>query len=270
MTRIVNFEELSKETVIADNIECHRQIWHDGAEWLGYEKRPRQFDGLLLFNSDIVGEFYINGERSFSAGNGDAVYIPSGSSYKLKFKQGGKATDIFTVNFTLSDAKGNILRMTDGTTLFPSAASLPCRNIASELSNAVLFADSKLKRQALLLSLLDSFSSNFQKQSKTYYIIKKGILLLQEEWNKNEKNEKYAKICGVSESGFYAYFKEWAGESPKQYKNRIRINVAKSMLENSDLLISDIAFRVGFDDPYYFSRIFKKIVGASPRTFRNN
>ena len=94
--------------------------------------------------------------------------------------------------------------------------------------------------------------------------------MLQEEWNKNEKNEKYAKICGVSESGFYAYFKEWAGESPKEYKNRIRINVAKSMLENSDLLISDIAFRVGFDDPYYFSRIFKKIVGASPRTFRNN
>ena len=270
MIRSITFKNLSCETVMADKIECHRQIWHDNTEWSGYERKPRHLDGLLLFNSEIVGEFFINGEKSFSASKGDAVYIPRGSLYKLKFKSGGKDTDIFTVNFILSDGLGNTLCMADTITFFPSYASQSCRNTALELANAIMFSKSPLKRQALLLNLLDSFSSTFEKQSKAYYTIKKGILLLQEEWNKNAKNEKYAKICGVSESSFYTCFKEWSGESPKEYKNRIRINAARSMLENSDLQISEIAFRVGFDDPYYFSRLFKKAVGVSPRAFRNS
>ena len=41
------------------------------------------------------------------------------------------------------------------------------------------------------------------------------------------------------------------------------------MLKNSNLSISEIAVEVGFDDPYYFSRIFKKFVGLSPRQLRN-
>ena len=270
MIKTITFEELSNIAVIANSIECHRQIWYDGSEWLGYESQPRRMDGLLLFNSDIVGEFYINGEKSFCASKGDAVYVPRGSLYKLRFKNGGKDTDIFTVNFTLSDNIGNTLCMAETITFFPASASQSCRNIAFELANAILFSKSYLKREALLLSLLDSFFSYFEKQTKGYCIIKKGIVSLQEEWNKNEKNEKYARICGVSESSFYAYFKEWSGESPKEYKNRIRINAAKSMLENSNLPISEIAFRVGFDDPYYFSRLFKKMVGVPPRTFRNH
>ena len=269
MPRFITFEALSKETISADKIECTCQIWDNDAEWLGYVNKPRPCDGLLLFNSDIVGEYYINGEKSFSASKGDAIYIPQGSLYRLKFKNGGKDTDIFTVNFILSDSDGNTLRMADSATLFPSLASQSCRNTAFELANAILFSENLLKRQTLLLSLLDSFCSSFEKQSKIYYTIKKGILLLQEEWNRNEKNEKYAKICGISESGFYTYFKEWSGVSPKEYKNRFRINVAKSLLENSNLQISEIASRVGFDDPYYFSRLFKKTVGVSPRAFRN-
>ena len=92
---------------------------------------------------------------------------------------------------------------------------------------------------------------------------------LTSKWNQKEKIKKYADVCGISESGFYTFFKEWAGESPIDYRNNIRITAAKSMLENSNLRISEIAYTVGFDDQYYFTRIFKKRVGMSPKEFRN-
>ena len=173
--KTLTFETLSKENLIANNIECHRQIWGDGSEWLGYERKPRFGDGLILFNSDAVGEFYVNGKKILSASKGDAVYAPCGCLYRVKFKNGGKGTDTFTINFVLTDHDDNALRMADTVTLFSSTVSQSCLNIASELNNAFLFSKSMLKRQALFLSLLDSFSSACEKQSKSYYSIRKGI-----------------------------------------------------------------------------------------------
>ena len=88
------------------------------------------------------------------------------------------------------------------------------------------------------------------------------------EWNKNRKIAEYAEICGVSEGGFYLHFKKRYGKSPVEYRNGIRINSATALLINTDLQVSEIATRCGFEDAYYFSRIFKKIVGVSPRKYR--
>ena len=270
MLKHLTFQELAQISFLADEIECHRQIWREGSEWVGYETNPRHSDGLLLFCSDIVGELYVDGEKLFSASRGDAVYIPHSSLYKIKFKNGGTSTDLYTVNFKLTDVNGTELRMAEGITLLPTAASHSCRDAASRLADALLLSGSKLKKQALFMCLLDAFTFGFEKHSKSYYTVRKGVALLQEEWNKNEKMSRYAQVCGISESGFYTYFKKWAGCSPTDYRNKIRINAAKSMLANSNLQISEIAFNTGFDDPYYFSRLFKKLVGVSPRAFRNS
>jgi AraC-like DNA-binding protein len=72
----------------------------------------------------------------------------------------------------------------------------------------------------------------------------------------------------MSETSFYVRFKEWSGTSPVKYRNGIRISAACSLLKNSNLSVYEIAVEVGFEDPYYFSRIFKKIVGLSPRQVR--
>ena len=107
-----------------------------------------------------------------------------------------------------------------------------------------------------MLRLLENLISAFESHSKGYHTIKRGVKLLLDEWNQNQRIERYAEACGISESSFYSIFKEWSGSSPIDYRNRIRMAAAKSMLENTNLQISEIAFAVGFDDPYYFSRFF--------------
>ena len=59
-----------------------------------------------------------------------------------------------------------------------------------------------------------------------------------------------------------------AGCSPTELVNRIRLNEAKTLLAETDLPVTDVATRVGFGDPAYFSRHFRQRVGMSPRAFR--
>lgn len=50
--------------------------------------------------------------------------------------------------------------------------------------------------------------------------------------------------------------------------NLSRIEIAQELLLNNNLNISEIAYRIGFNDPRYFSRCFKKVVGVSPKEYR--
>ena len=72
----------------------------------------------------------------------------------------------------------------------------------------------------------------------------------------------------MSESYFCSFFKSHTKLSPMEYINQYRIQMSQSLLKSTDNSITDIALTVGFSDPNYFSRTFKKITGVSPREFR--
>lgn len=75
---------------------------------------------------------------------------------------------------------------------------------------------------------------------------------------------------GLSESRFRTLFSAYCGEAPKSYLNRRRLIKAKELLLGSNEKISAIAIRVGFSDPYYFSRKFRQEVGCSPSAHRHS
>ena len=64
-------------------------------------------------------------------------------------------------------------------------------------------------------------------------------------------------------------FKEATGMTLTQYLNKIRIDYACSLLANSTMPIKSIAISSGFEDPYYFSRMFKNIKGSNPMLWRD-
>jgi AraC-like DNA-binding protein len=71
------------------------------------------------------------------------------------------------------------------------------------------------------------------------------------------------KLC-VSTSHLNSIFKSYTAMTPYQYFISIKIRKAKELLESGGLAIKEVAFRVGFDDQYYFSRLFKKKTGMPP------
>ena len=77
-----------------------------------------------------------------------------------------------------------------------------------------------------------------------------------------------ARIAGMSVSGFAHRFKEATGMAPLQYSLRLRLERAESLLRCTPMTVKEVASELGFDDPFYFSRLFRKRNGAGPASWR--
>lgn len=86
--------------------------------------------------------------------------------------------------------------------------------------------------------------------------------------DKNISINDIAKHYGYSSSYFYRLFYNSIGYSPKEYFNQLKIRKACFLLVQTNYKICQIAQMVGFDDPYYFSRMFSKFMNKSPQMYR--
>jgi two-component system response regulator YesN len=77
-----------------------------------------------------------------------------------------------------------------------------------------------------------------------------------------------ASHVGISPNHLSTVFAQETGENFIDYLTRVRMEKAKRLLKNTGMKSSDIAYETGFNDPHYFSYIFKKNVGLSPREYR--
>jgi len=77
-----------------------------------------------------------------------------------------------------------------------------------------------------------------------------------------------AKECFVDQAYLCRLFRRFDHQTPYQFLMRLKMNVAAQRLHESDLLVKQVAAELGFDDPFHFSRAFKKVFGVSPDTFR--
>ena len=80
--------------------------------------------------------------------------------------------------------------------------------------------------------------------------------------------QQIAEEEGVSYSTFRKFFKEFTGLSPALYQQDLRLQRAKELLATTDLSIKEIAYRLCFDTPDYFSQKFKAKTGMTPREYR--
>jgi two-component system response regulator YesN len=77
-----------------------------------------------------------------------------------------------------------------------------------------------------------------------------------------------ASHVGISPNHLSTVFAQETGENFIEYLTRVRIEKAKQLLENTAMKNADIAYEAGFNDPHYFSFIFKKHTGLSPREWK--
>jgi AraC-like DNA-binding protein len=81
--------------------------------------------------------------------------------------------------------------------------------------------------------------------------------------------DQLQSLTKVSQSQLNYLFKRATGFAPIEYFLRTKIHAASRDIYFSNLPAKDIAITYGIEDPYYFSRLFKKIMGMSPKNFRN-
>ncbi|OGX86727.1 helix-turn-helix domain-containing protein [Hymenobacter glacialis] len=80
--------------------------------------------------------------------------------------------------------------------------------------------------------------------------------------------EELAALCSLSVSAFKRAFKKIYNDNPTHYFISEKLKKAKELLTISDFSIGEVAYESGFNDPLYFTRLFKKKEGVTPSAYR--
>lgn len=121
---------------------------------------------------------------------------------------------------------------------------------------------------ALILLLLAEIHGRVRKAEQptdSESLVERAKFLMRENVRSALSVESIGERLGVGEARFSPTFREYTGLTPYQYFIQLKINEAKRLLDGNDVAVKEVAFALGFDDPYYFSRLFKKKTGIAPR-----
>jgi AraC-like DNA-binding protein len=76
--------------------------------------------------------------------------------------------------------------------------------------------------------------------------------------------EDTARELGMSVSGFHNHFKSVTAMSPLQFQKQLRLQEARRLMLTENMDVASASFQVGYEDPSYFSREYKKLFGVPP------
>ena len=120
----------------------------------------------------------------------------------------------------------------------------------------------------LLLYILYMLGKQTNNANSTNDYLQNAVTYITANYNTEIHIKELADACNLSQSHFMYLFKEEIGMTPLAYQQTLRIKDTMSALISTKLNIAEIAAQVGYQDPLYFSRVFKKLVGVSPREYR--
>ena len=145
-----------------------------------------------------------------------------------------------------------------------------------ESANAELLGRSDGYR-AMVVSLILEFSILLIRNYKSFGQVKSGFArdtsalfnYVKQNYRSPLDMAVLSGVSGMSKSRVQRAFKQYLGSSPLQYISKLRLSAAKDALIQTNKTITEVALDLGFNDSNYFTRLFKKNLGLSPREYRD-
>ena len=98
--------------------------------------------------------------------------------------------------------------------------------------------------------------------------VERSIAYMAEHINQPLQVATLAALANVSPSHFFALFKQRTGCPPMDYFTRLRMRHACRLLDSTPASVKEVAAALGYDDPFYFSRVFKAVNNVPPSQYR--
>ncbi|HVF28224.1 MAG TPA: AraC family transcriptional regulator, partial [Pyrinomonadaceae bacterium] len=159
-----------------------------------------------------------------------------------------KAMDVSPVDADLLDAVVKLVKLLDT----PDEMKLFAPSIIREIIYRLLKG-----RQGERLSHLVTTEGDMHRISRV-------VKQLRENIDQPLKIEAIARELGMSVSGFHNHFKSVTAMSPLQFQKQIRLQEARRLMLGEYMDVAGASFQVGYEDPSYFSREYKKLFGMPP------
>lgn len=203
------------------------------------------------------------GNKKIETPKGNFIFIPQDSSYKFS-----PATDEICSYVTLSfyaDLE-NAFPVKYSIEGLPDADSFAMNYYKSWRINTPISRHKCLSMfHTLIAHILWIENMNYASKSKRKTIEPAVTYLENHMFDHNLRIDTLPSLCSISSAYFRRIFLSVYGMTPSKYIEEKRLSYAKSLLENESTdTIGEIAQMVGYDDPLYFGKVFKKKYGVSP------
>lgn len=131
------------------------------------------------------------------------------------------------------------------------------------------YASSLLHHYLASMRYLEQYRKSV-KQTDEKTIVEAAIHFMRENLEKRITLQDVLRYVGYSPSHFSMLFKRATGMSTLSYFNKLKVEHACHLLTHTDMKVNQIGYKLGFQDSLYFSRLFSKAMGVSPRQYRDH
>ena len=216
----------------------------------------------FIFRIQGFAEYLING-RVVHVNKREMIFLPQGSSYE--YKTYGDEGNLYTsINFFAHIENPAV-------SVYPMENFYRINYIYQSFSEMWRFGSLSEKYTSMsvfydLLSYISKVEHVNEAEEDKYRLIEPAIDYMRKHiYDCSFRIDKLHLRCGISDTYFRKIFKSRFGLTPKEYVTSERISHARSIIESGDYgSISEIAATVGYSDPLYFSKAFKRVFGVCP------
>ena len=238
-------------------------IYKEELPYFRFDNPGRDWDGFVLF-TDGAARFTLAGQESRLCEKGTLLLLRKGDCYSL-FSPDGCA--YITSAFDFSPPHTQSLSLLPA--MIPCPDSLYAGIVEMAKKWQLQLWDSRLRCRIGILELYTELlrrcrhsrgrTANTLMDAATDYIHRN--------FRKNFSARQIAEYCSVSPSYLRTRFRESTGQTITAYREELRINAAKQMLQSGLFSVKETALELGYCDVYYFSKCFSAATGVTPARF---
>jgi AraC-like DNA-binding protein len=232
--------------------------------------------GFQYFSIECVfaghGDLVLNG-RTFEIGPGSTFYYGPGIPHQIRNRSSQPLIKYF-VNFVGRRAvdllkaspmhKLEPVRVADPLRLYETFEQLQYSgNTGSDYSRRIC----AVLLELLILRITEQSISLRKTDSQAWQTYQQCRRFMEENFLTVHSVEEAASHCHVDPAYLCRLFQRFSQQTPYQLLVRLKMGRAAELLVHTDLLIKQVAQAIGLNDPYHFSKVFKKIHGVSPNAF---
>ena len=253
-----------------------RGLLKDALKTFVCKKGTRLYSRLfLVLNGETEFVFFDNSGncKTVKAKAKDIVYLPDDAAYTSSW-QNKDEIDYISIEFKLEDNEKNPILLNDEITVIATDKYNMFVSLFEDFYSLYTLGalGYKLKTRSIFFEILTNIAfENTRNDIKNIdRTMLKGILYLENNYMEEISVKELAKMSNMCETGFRAKFHKIKGMSPIEYKNYLRIKRASELLKNEDYTVSLSAETVNIPDICYFSKLFKRHMGVSPREYKSS